>query len=496
MRHLKFQQLSIALVLALSSSAAFALSLGQVQMRSSLGQPLLAEIPVYDADDADAKSLNVSLGTDDAFRRLGLDPKLYKDVQIQVLSNENGTYTIQLQTSKPFNEPFFNVLLAADWQNGGRLVREFTALVDPPYIANTAVQTIDTPTVILSPVVAEPDVVPPPQVRTPSIATGSVAVHDKLAAKPLSKPVPVKAIAKPKAASAKPANSPVANEKTALAPPAIRIPATQSNQVVVEKGDNLSIIATRQQQQLGPSSISLNQMMNAIQRANPEAFINGNKNLLKSGSIMRLPNEQQVVALLPEDAANLLQKQWANKIMAQPAPVLNSANKLNRQPVARQPALAAKKELTPAAANQGRLKIIPTEGAMNNAGSQSGASKSGQGQELRAENTLSQEEGAARQAEISTLKNQLTEAENLQVESKRLIELQSSQIKQLTKRMQDLEKSGSPKLTVTQASTPNQASEVSKTAGSNAWYFSPFVILAGLLLVAGLLGMLLKQKRK
>ena len=493
MRHLKVQQLSIALLLALSSSAVFALSLGQVQMRSSLGQPLRAEIPVYDADDADLQSLNVSLGTDDAFRRLGLDPKIYKDVQIQVLSNENGQYYVQLLTSKPFNEPFFNVLLAADWQNGGRLVREFTALVDPPYIANTAVQTIDTPTVILSPVVAEPEISQAPEVRTPSIATGNTPAPVKLAVKPIAKPV----VAKPKSVSTKPANAPAASEKSAIVPPVqpIRIPATQSNQLQVMKGDNLSSIATRQQQQLGPTSISLNQMMNAIQRANPEAFINGNKNLLKTGSIVRLPNEQQVVVLLPEDAANLLQKQWANKIMAQPAPALSAANKLNRQPATRQPQSVAKKDLAPPVVNQGRLKIIPTEGVMNNAGSQSGASKSGQGQELRAENTLSQEEGAARQAEISTLKNQLTDAENLQLESKRLIELQSSQIKQLTKRMQDLEKTDTTKVSETQTSTQNQL-DANKANGASAWYFSPFVILAGLLLVAGLLGMLLKQKRR
>jgi pilus assembly protein FimV len=494
-QHLKFQQLSLALVLALSSSAAYALSLGQVQMRSSLGQPLLAEIPVYDADDADAKSLNVSLGTDDAFRRLGLDPKLYKDVQIQVLSNENGQYYIQLQTSMPFNEPFFNVLLAADWQNGGRLVREFSALVDPPYIANTAVQTIDTPTVILSPVVADPEVSPIAEIRTPSIATGSAPAQLKLAAKPIAKSV----AAKPKAVVSKPANAPATSEKTAVVPPiqTVRIPATQGNQLLVKQGDNLNNIAIRQQQQLGPTSISLNQMMNAIQRANPEAFINGNKNLLKTGSIVRLPNEQQVVALLPEDAANLLQKQWANKIMAQPAPVLSSANKLNRQSPTRQPQAAAVKTPVATAVNQGRLKIIPTEGVMSsNAGSQSGASRSGQGQELRAENTRSQEEGAARQAEISTLKNQLSDAEALQIESKRLIELQSSQIKLLTKRMQDLEKTGSATVAATQSVTQNQATDATKTTNSNAWYFSPFVILAGLLLIAGLLGMLLKQKRK
>ncbi len=468
-----------------------------MQMRSSLGQPLRAEIPVYDADDADLQSLNVSLGTDDAFRRLGLDPKIYKDVQIQVLSNENGQYYIQLQTSKPFNEPFFNVLLAADWQNGGRLVREFTALVDPPYIANTAVQTIDTPTVILSPVVAEPEISQAPVVRTPSIATGTTPKPEKLAAKPVINPVPVKAIVKPKPVVTKPSNDFERAEKTAIAPPAqaIRIPATQSNQLQVVKGDNLSTIATRQQQQLGPTSISLNQMMNAIQRANPEAFINGNKNLLKTGSIVRLPNEQQVVALLPEDAANLLQKQWANKIMAQPAPALSAANKLNRPAATQLPQAVAKKDPAATVVNQGRLKIIPTEGVMNNAGSQSGASKSGQGQELRAENTLSQEESAARQAEISTLKNQLTDAENLQLESKRLIELQSSQIKQLTKRMQDLEKSDTTKVSETQTSTQNQL-DANKTSSASAWYFSPFVILGGLLLVAGLLGMLLKQKRR
>ena len=468
-----------------------------MQMRSSLGQPLRAEIPVYDADDADLQSLNVSLGTDDAFRRLGLDPKIYKDVQIQVLNNENGQHYIQLLTIKPFNEPFFNVLLAADWQNGGRLVREFTALVDPPYIANTAVQTIDTPTVILSPVVAEPEISYAPKVRTPSIATGTAPKPEKLAAKPIIKPVPAKAIVKPKPIATKPSNALEQTEKTAIAPPAqaIRIPATQSNQLQVVKGDNLSTIATRQQQQLGPTSISLNQMMDAIQRANPEAFINGNKNLLKTGSIVRLPNEQQVVALLPEDAANLLQKQWANKIMAQPPPALSSANKLNRPSATQLPQAAAKKNPAAAVVNQGRLKIIPTEGAMNNAGSQSGASKSGQGQELRAENTLSQEEGAARQAEISTLKNQLTDAENLQLESKRLIELQSSQIKQLTKRMQDLEKSDTTKVSEIQTATQNQL-DANKTSSASAWYFSPFVILAGLLVVAGLLGMLLKQKRK
>ncbi len=175
-RQLKLHQLGFGLLLALSSGAAIAVSLGQVQMRSSLGQPLLADIPIYDADEQDLESLTVALASESAFRRLGLERRQYQDIQIQVIEDENGQMFVQLQSVKPFNEPVFNVLLDANWQNGGHLVREFTALVDPPYIAKTAVQTIEAPTVLLAPVVAAPEVAPN---RTPSIPTGSQAPCDQ-----------------------------------------------------------------------------------------------------------------------------------------------------------------------------------------------------------------------------------------------------------------------------------------------------------------------------
>ena len=336
MRQLKLHQLGLGLLLALSIGDAFAVSFGQVQMRSSLGQPLLADIPVYDANEQDLDSLTVALASESAFRRVGLDRRQIKDIQIQVIEDENGQMYVQLQSVKPFNEPVLNVLLDANWQNGGHLVREFTALVDPPYIAKTAVQTIEAPTVLLAPVVAAPEVAPN---RTPSISAGSQSLVTKTQA---AKPTPVKAPSKPKVPTKAEPDKPTGN---AAAPnrvpavqqaPAVRIPATADNQLLVEKGDNLSKIAGLHKQQLGPSPISLNQMMNAIQRANPEAFINGNPDLLKRGSIVRLPDAQQVVALLPEDSANLLQTQWAKKVVAQPAPVLNAANKLNKQAAAAQ----------------------------------------------------------------------------------------------------------------------------------------------------------------
>lgn len=490
---MNLHRFGLGLLLALSGGAAFAVSMGPVEMRSGLGQPLLADIPIYDADEQDLETLTIALASEDAFRRLGLDRRLYRDVQIEVVSDEDGQPYVQLQTSKPFNEPVFDVLLDANWRDGGRLVREFTALVDPPYIAKTAVQTIESPTVLQAPVVAAPD-------RTPSIPTGSVPVETRTLAE---KPAPVKKPAKAKPAvkpePAKPNGNAAAPGKAPAAQQAqtIRIPATAENQLLVEKGDNLSKIAGLRQQQLGPTPISLNQMMSAIQRANPDAFINGNPNLLKRGSIVRLPDAQQVVALLPEDSADLLQAQWAKKVVAQPAPVLNAANKLNKQGASAPVRPSAGAAGANAAANQGRLKIVPTVGAMNNAGSQSGASKSGQGQELRAENIVSQEEIAARQTEIATLKNQLDEAAKLQVESKRLIELQNTQIKQLTQRMQDLEKSeASGQDASDDAKTvQNQAAVVGQNPSESPWYFSPYAVITGLLLIAALLGTLLKRKR-
>jgi pilus assembly protein FimV len=490
---LKLHRLGLGLLLALSSGSAFAVSMGPVQMRSSLGQPLLAEIPIYDADEQDLESLTIALASEDAFRRLGLDRRLYRDVQIQVVNGDDGQLYVQLQTSKPFNEPVFDVLLDANWREGGRLVREFTALVDPPYIARTAGQTIESPTVLQAPVVAAPD-------RTPSIPTGSMPLEDRTAA---ANPVPVKTPAKAKPPvrpePAKPSGNTAASGRASAAQQAqtIRIPATPENQLLVEKGDNLSKIAGLRQQQLGPTPISLSQMMNAIQRANPDAFINGNPNLLKRGSIVRLPDAQQVVALLPEDSADLLQAQWAKKVVAQPVPVLNAANKLNKQGASAPAKPSAVAAGVNAAANQGRLKIVPTVGAMNNAGSQSGASKSGQGQELRAENAVSQEEIAARQTEIATLKNQLDEAAKLQVESKRLIELQNTQIKQLTQRMQDLEKSDASGLNAPDATktVQNQAAVTGQNPSDGPWFFSPYAVITGLLLIAALLGTLLKRKR-
>lgn len=482
-----FRRLCIGLLLVMSALPALAVSLGQVQMQSGLGQPLLATIPIYDATSYELQNLKVQLAPNDAFRRLGLNPRQYEGVVIELVQDEDGRSLIQLSTKEAFNEPVFNLLLETRLGNGTGQVKEFTALVDPPFIAKAAIQTIDTPTVELTPVVAEP--IQAPVIQTPPVPTGMASQVKKEESK-------VKPVAGQSSTNRTPTKQTIpepqrqAKAVGQAAPPPVfpQIPATATNQRDVTSGESLYTVAVEHQKKIGDSAISLNQMMTAIQRANSQAFIRGDKNLLKRGSVLRMPDAQQVRALLPDDSANLLNNQLSRTVQAQPAPVLDAANRL-ASASAVNPKAAPADNGKASLANQGRLRIVPTVGAMNNAGSQSGASDAGKGSELRAETGVAQEELEAKQLEITNLRSQLDEAGKLQVESKRLIELQNTQIKQLTQRMQEIEKAG------TATETTSGWPIITEGIQHAPWYMSPFALLGGLLLIAVLLGFALKRRR-
>ncbi len=482
-----FRRRCFGLFLLILALPALAVNLGQVQMQSGLGQPLLAYIPINDASSYELQNLKVKLASNDAFRRLGLDSKLYDDVAIEIVEDETGRSLIQLSTTDAFNEPVFNLLLETKLGNGTGQVKEFTALVDPPFIAKAAIQTIETPTVALTPVVASP--LQTPTIQTPSVPTGSTpkskTVENNVKT-PADQTKNGRTVAKQ--IIEKPQN-PVKPVSPATPPPVIpKIPATAANQHEVSSGESLYTVSLEHQKKLGDSAISLNQMMTAIQRANSQAFIRGDKNLLKRGSVLRLPDAQQVRALLPDDTANLLNSQWSKAVQAQPAPVLDAANRL-ASATADKPKTTTTNPGNTSQANQGRLRIVPTVGNMNNAGSQSGASGAGKGSELRAETGVAQEELVAKQLEITNLRSQLDAANKLQLESKNLIELQNTQIKQLTQRMQEIEKTGN------QPETQTGRPIITDGIEHVPWYASPFALLGGLLLIAVLLGFALKRRR-
>ena len=234
--------------------------------------------------------------------------------------------------------------------------------------------------------------------------------------------------------------------------------------------------------------------MLALQRANPEAFIDDNINQLKRGAVLRIPASEEVRQLGAAEAAQLVRAQaeaWQARRRPVPQPAESVADS-RPSPSADAPSSA------PAPA--GRLEIVPPAGDAQSArGVQSGAAAGESGAELRAELTQAKEDLAAREVEIQELRSHIAELEAQQGDSQRLIEMQSSQLKALQERLAAAE-GESPAPAVAAAPAP-EAEEpaapaegpadaepaASEPAAASPWYLNPMVLIgAGLVLLGGL----------
>src|SRR6185312_1404006 len=128
-------KLSLAIVLALIGGNAFALGLGSIQVRSGLNQPLDAEIAVTADSPAEATGLTVNLATAEDFERVGLSrARVTVPIDFSVTTNSRGQPVIHLTTKDIVREPFLDFLVEVNWAKG-KLLREYTVLLDPPVLA-------------------------------------------------------------------------------------------------------------------------------------------------------------------------------------------------------------------------------------------------------------------------------------------------------------------------------------------------------------------------
>ena len=244
---------AVASAVLISANAA---GLGKLTVLSALGQPLRAEIELSAVTAEEASGLSARLAPLEAFRAANIDFNPALSALRFEVEQRNGRQLIRVSSSQPLNEPFVDLLMELNW-NGGRMVREYTFLLDPPELR--AAQ---------SPQVAAP--VDLGAARTPSSttapATAPVAAAPAAAPgtppKPVATPTPARPVAKPTPAK------PTVDEYT------------------VKQGDNLTRIAN----QVKPTDVSLDVMLVALYRANPEAFAGNNMNRLKSGQILAVPD--------------------------------------------------------------------------------------------------------------------------------------------------------------------------------------------------------------
>jgi len=120
-------------MMALFPITSHALALGKLKVFSALNEPLNAEIEFTSATEKEFKGLTVSLASRADFDAAGVDrPPLLSQIKFIVAKRTDGRYFLELRTDQQLDEPFLHLLLQIEWP-GGRLVREYTALIDPPY---------------------------------------------------------------------------------------------------------------------------------------------------------------------------------------------------------------------------------------------------------------------------------------------------------------------------------------------------------------------------
>ncbi len=255
------------LVLVLMSPwTGFAAGLGKLKINSALGQPLQAEIDLVAVKNEEISSLAAQLGSHEAFRQAGIDYKsFFSAFKITIEPRSNGDPFIKITSPNAINEPFLNMLVELSWASG-RLMREYTVLLDP-----------------VESVIPEP--------VAPITNNDSVAINTQ------SKKI---------AASV----SPVEQATDPEVPKSASVSDTHGGTTYgpVIQGDTLSGIAG----QISPQGVSLNQVLIAMFRANRDAFIEDNINLLKVGVVLRIPDRSEIVAISESEANKEVKVQVAD----------------------------------------------------------------------------------------------------------------------------------------------------------------------------------------
>lgn len=248
-----------------------ALALGRIVVQSALGEPLRAEIDIPAINADEASSLRVGLASGDAFRAAGMDfnPAL-TNLQISLQRRADGRAFLRLTSSRPVTEPFVDMIVEVHWASG-RIVRDYTLLFDPPKLhAATPVAPLP------AGVTAQP--------APPADRPGTTA--------PQTPPQVL-----PGAAGAR-------VQQPARPEPAPRGTDT-GGQIRVKTGDTAGRIAALNR----PANVSLDQMLVAMLRANPKAFIGGNVNRVKAGAVLDLPGAADAGAVTAGEARQIIAAQ-------------------------------------------------------------------------------------------------------------------------------------------------------------------------------------------
>lgn len=382
----------IAAAIAVLPLATHAAGLGKITVLSALGQPLKAELEVTASRD-EAPSLTAKVAAAEAFRQAGIEysPALATLRFSREIKERGGRHYLEVSTDRPLNEPFIDMLVELSWASG-RLVREYTFLLDPPDLAAKAV----------------PAPVAVPEVRT-----------EQAMPRPAEKPaVMAPADIRPLVESRAPVARPPAEKPLAK-------PATGGSRTVVS-GDTLGKIAA----QTRPEGVSLDQMLVSLFRGNKDAFDGGNMNRLRAGKILSIPDAETASAVPADEARkeivaqavdfNAYRKRLASAAAAEPG----------REQAAKQ-AVSGKiaprvEDKVPLATGKDKLEVSRTE-----------AAKDAKGRPLQGRIATLEEDLVSRDRALKEASSRIAELEKNLGDLKKLAQIKSQAGAELQKQAKD-----------------------------------------------------------
>ena len=294
----------LLLPLLLVAGQVLALGLGDIRLSSALNEPLRAEIDLLAATPEELNNLTVQLASAETFKRYGLERPLFlADMQFNILKTGTASDNlIQVRSASPVTEPFVTFLVEAVWSRG-RLLREYTLLLDPPTFApppaTQSTQSVTAPSRSNQSDAGRIERPAPAPAPTPRASQPSQRVQAPVQSRPAESPAPdAPGETMPAAAEAAPSES----------TPPEPFDMSSGEDLLVHRGDTLWSIARR----VRPDNrISMSQMLMALYDANPEAFSN-NINILSAGAMLRIPSADEIIRISRGDALNAVQQQHAD----------------------------------------------------------------------------------------------------------------------------------------------------------------------------------------
>ncbi len=379
--------LAVGLAGAMGADFASALGLGEIKLLSRLNQPLEAEIKLLQVRDLNEDEIRIVLASGTDFDKAGIDRVYFlSSLKFDVDLKAAGGPVVRVSSPQPVREPYLNFLLETQWPSG-RILREYTLLMDLPVFGDET---------------ARPVEISRSQTAAPTAA-------------PVSRPAQAAPPADAQAAAAEPAEEAPSAKKTQAEPAQT---ASRSGDVYgpVSASDTLWAIALK----VRPGrEFSVQQTMLAIQRLNPEAFINGNINLLRRGQVLRVPTADQISQLSKTQAISEVAQQndqWGGAVTG--------------------PQLDASKSRTGGVAAEtgvsGRLKVAAADSSSGtSSGRAAGETSSGDGaqvESLKNELAISMEELDRSRRENSQLQGQVQELQDQIDTMERLLEVSSREL--------------------------------------------------------------------